>query len=268
MPGLRRARPAAAGGAFRGPTGWVEELGLAALALTLCLRHYAGVLLGRTQLDLPALATALRHAGLSILPAMTLIAAALGIILGFQTERLLGALNLPSLLLLSIGHAVVMELIPVLVGILVAGRAGVALALRQAQMIANGQTDGLLVCGIDPIVYTTAPVLLAMLAMSFAFAVWGTLVTFTATLVWLAATADLPVGVFLDALRRALSGTDLAAALAKPMVFALVIALIATVNGTAAGRDADGSARAATRTMIGAVSAILLIDLAFVLWRV
>jgi len=42
---------------------------------------------------------------------------------------------------------------------------------------------------------------------------------------------------------------------------------MATVNGTLAGRDPDGIARAATRTMIGAVVAILLTDLAFVLAR-
>lgn len=49
------------------------------------------------------------------------------------------------------------------------------------------------------------------------------------------------------------------------MVFALAVAVIATVNGTAAGRDVEGIGRAATATMVGAVTAILLIDLGFVL---
>ena len=50
------------------------------------------------------------------------------------------------------------------------------------------------------------------------------------------------------------------------MLFALVIALIATVNGSTAGRDPEGISRAATRTMIAAVTTILLIDLLFALW--
>ena len=47
-----------------------------------------------------------------------------------------------------------MELVPILVGILVAGRAGVALAVRQATLVVSGQMDGLLVTGTNPIQFT------------------------------------------------------------------------------------------------------------------
>jgi len=45
--------------------------------------------------------------------------------------------------------------------------------LRQATLAVSGEMDGLLVSGIDPIRFTLGPVLLAMLLMSFAFAVWA-----------------------------------------------------------------------------------------------
>jgi phospholipid/cholesterol/gamma-HCH transport system permease protein len=257
-PGLPR-RP------FSGPAGWVEQIGLAAFALLDCLGLYLRILAGRARLDVPALAWSLRQSGLSILPAITLVAAAVGVILGRQTQSILEQLNLPGLILLSVTYAVVMELVPILVGILVAGRAGVALAVRQATMTANGEADGLLVQGIDPIQFTMAPVLLAMLLMSFAFAVWGSLVTFAAAFLWLWGMANIPPALFLDSLSRALGPQDLLEAFGKPMLFALLIALIATVNGTAAGRDPQGIGEAATRTMIGAVAAILLADLAIVL---
>jgi len=251
----------------RGLVGSVQRLGLAAVALGDCLMLYLGIVLGRERLDLPALAAALRQSGLSILPALTLVAAAVGAILGHQAAKLLEDFDLPGLVLLSISYAVTVELIPILVGILVAGRAGVALAVRQASLVASGEMDGLLVVGIDPVRYTLGPVLLAMLAMSFAFAVWGTLVTFFAAFLWLWAAADVPPALFLDALRQSLTPADLLEALTKPLAFALLIALIATVNGTLAGRGPEGVARAATRTMIGAVAAILLTDLVFVLAR-
>ncbi|TVQ84614.1 MAG: ABC transporter permease [Chromatiaceae bacterium] len=246
--------------------GWLAGLGLAAVTLWLCLRLYAAILLRRGRLDLPAFTAALRLAGLSMLPAMTLVALSVGLILGHQGAQLLANLNLPSLFLLSFVYAIVMEIIPVLVGILVAGRAGVALAVQHSTLTVSGQNDGLLVQGINPIEYTTAPMLLAMLAMSFAFLVWGSLISVSATFVWLILFAGLPPALFAESLRAALGPDDLLQALAKPLVFALVIALIATVNGVAAGRDGTGIARAATGTMIGAVTAILLIDLAFVLW--
>lgn len=247
--------------------GGLQQLGLAAIALRDCLELYLCIATGKERLDLPALAVALRQSGLSILPALTLVSLAVGIILGDQTAAVLGRFDLPGLVLLSVGYAVSVELAPILAGVLVAGRAGVALAVHQASMSASGELDGLLVCGINPIQFTLGPALLAMLLMSFAFAVWSGLVTLTAAGVWLWAAAGVPPALFLDALRTSFEPGDLLAAFLKPPAFALAIALLATVNGNLAGRDARGASRAATRTMIGAVTAILLTDLAFVLVR-
>lgn len=253
-------------GPFRGPTGWIQEIGFAAITLVSCLALYVRILLGRARLDLPAFAAALRQAGLSILPAITLVTVSVGFILGHQIDVTLGQLDLPGLVLLSVVYATVIELVPVLVGILVAGRAGVALAVRQATLTVTGEMDGLLVSGIHPLQLTVGPALLAMLLMSFAFVVWGTLMTFIAIAGWLWVVTAIAPALLIDALTRALSVGALVEALVKPLLFALLIALIATVNGTGAGRNPEGIARAATRTMIGAVSAILITDLLYILF--
>ena len=250
---------------FAWPLGWIEGVGLAAWTLASCLRHYGRILFGRDRLDVPAFAWALRQSGLSILPAITLVGVAVGVILGNQMQIILARFNLPELVMLSIKYGVVMELVPILVGIMVAGRAGVALAVRQAALSVSGEVDGLLVTGVDPIQYTTAPALLAMLIMSFAFAVWASLVTFTAAFLWLWLVVELPPALFLDSLRSVLGPADLLESVLKPVLFALLIALIATANGTAAGRDPLNVGEAATRTMIGAVTAILIADLAVIL---
>jgi phospholipid/cholesterol/gamma-HCH transport system permease protein len=105
-----------------------------------------------------------------------------------------------------------------------------------------------------------------MLIMSFAFVVWGTIVTFAAAGVWLWGVTGISPAMFIEALTGALSVGALVEALVKPLLFALMIALIATVNGTGAGRNPEGIARAATRTMIGAVAAILVTDLLYILF--
>ncbi|MEY6431334.1 ABC transporter permease [Thioalkalicoccus limnaeus] len=250
---------------FPGSIGWLEQLGLAWHTLRACGDLYRRILVGQARLDMPAFAMALRHAGLSILPAITLVAVALGMILGNQTQAVLARLDLPGLALLSMVYLIVMELVPVLVGILVAGRAGVALAVRQATLGVSGEIDGLLVQGVDPLSFTVGPALLAMLLMSFALAVWTTVVTVLAAFLWLWNLVGLSPALFVAALQQALTPGDLALAFGKPLLFALVIALIAAVQGTLAGRDPAGVARAATRTMIGAVVAILIIDLVLVL---
>lgn len=250
---------------FSGPTGWIEGIGLAGLVLARCLGLYFSILAGKARLDLPAFAASLRQAGLSILPAITLVSLVVGLILGHQSQSILGQLDLPGLILASGAYAVVMEVIPILVGILVAGRAGVALAVRQASLAVSGEIDGLLINGIDPIRFTLGPVLLAVLLMSFAFTVWGSLVTLGAAGLWLWGMAGLSPASLLDAFGRALAPGDLVEALLKPVLFSLLVAVIATVNGTAAGRDPEGIGQAATRTMVGAVAAILVADLFIVL---
>ena len=261
-------RPLAAGPPprrpFTGLVGAIEGLGLAALTLVRLLGLYLRILAGRARLDVPAFAAALRQSGLSILPAITLVTLAVGAILGQQAGSFLRRFDVPELLLLSTTYAVVMELVPLLVGILVAGRAGVDLAVRQANLSVSGEVDGLLAIGIDPIVYTLGPTLLAMLIMSFAFAVWGGLMTFIAAFLWLSLETAVPPALFLDAFTSVIAPADLLEAIGKPLLFALLIGLIATVNGTAAGRDPQGVGAAATRTMIGAVAAILLADLAVI----
>ncbi|WP_462330687.1 MlaE family ABC transporter permease [Thiohalocapsa halophila] len=261
-----RGLPGAPSATGAGVLGWLAGLGLAARTLLECLALYANIVLGRERLDLPAFTAALRQAGLSILPAVTLVAAALGVILGRQAVNVLQNLNLPGVLLYTITYAVVLELVPILVGVLVAGRAGVALAVRHATLVVTGQMDGLMVSGINPIRYVTGPVLLAMLTMSFAFLVWGSLVTVGTAFLWLFLFSDVPPYQLVDAVRNTLGPYDLREAISKPLVFAVVIALIATVNGTIAGRDPELIGEAATRTMIAAVTSILLIDLLFVLW--
>jgi phospholipid/cholesterol/gamma-HCH transport system permease protein len=252
---------------LRPTVGILQQLGLAAIALRDCVIYYLRIVLGQERLDLPSLASALRLSGLSILPALTLVSLSVGIILGIQSVTSMGRFDLPGLMLMSIGYAVVVELAPILTGVLVAGRAGVALAVRQASLLASEEIDGLQVCGIDPVQFTLAPALLAMVVMSFAFAVWSALIIFAAAGVWLRVEAGVPLALFAETLRSSLEPGDLLAAFVKPPVFALIIALVATVNGSLAGRDPQGTARAATRTMIGAVTAILLTDLLFVLGR-
>lgn len=251
----------------RGPTGWLEEVGLAWLTLASCLGLYLRILAGRDRLDLPAFAAALRQTGLSVLPAITLVAAALGLILGSQAASVFKGLDLPRVPVLGLGIDVVLELVPILVGILVAGRAGVALAVRQAGLTVSGEIDGLIVSGIDPVRFTLGSVLLAMLLMSFALTVWVGLITCAALAAWLWGRAGVPPALFIDALEQSVNFADLVEALAKPLIFAVSVAVIASVCGLAAGRDPDGLGRAATRTMIGAVTAILLTDLVFVLLR-
>lgn len=239
---------------------WPQRLSLALLALRECLWLYGALLIGRAQLDVPAVARALRQSGLSILPALTLMGLAAGLLMGNRTQTILIWLDFPSLVLPTVIDAITRELVPILVGVLVSSRAGVALAVRQATLVVTGERDALLTLGLDPIRFTTGPALLAMLVMSFAAAVWGNLTVLSATAFWLWQQEGVSVVLFWEVLTHTLSPALVAEGVFKPMLFALLIALVATVNGFTAPRQPQGIDQAATHTMIGAVTAIVLAD--------
>ena len=230
-----------------------------------CLGLYRDILLGRNRLDLKIFVDDLRETGLSILVGVTLVAVVVGLIIGKETQDILATVKIPGLLIGTIGLAIVTEFAPLLVGLFVAGRSGVALAVRIGSMVLNHEVDGLVVCGINPIQYTVGPMLLAMLLMSFGLAVWTGLIVVGVTAAWLWFKAGIPWSLFLDSLKTVLELKDILNSVFKPMVFSIFIALIAAVNGSRVSRHVEAVSAAATRTMISAIAAILLVDLLFVL---
>jgi len=242
----------------------LENLGLAYFILLDCLRLYKDILLGHSRLDLKIFVDDLREAGLTILARLTLVAVVVGLIIGIQSQNILEKINIPDLLLGAIGLSIVKEFAPLLVGFFVAGRSGIALVVRIGTMIMNREIDGLLVSGINPIQYIVAPMLLAMLLMSFALAVWTGLVMLGVTSTWLWQQMGMPWWSFYDGLRAVLNVGDVLISVVKPLIFSILVVLIAGVNGCRSGRQVEAVSQAATRTMISAIAAILLVDLIFV----
>ncbi|MGH8475308.1 MAG: ABC transporter permease [Methylococcales bacterium] len=243
----------------------VENFGMGLFVFRDCVVLYRDILCGRNRLDLKILADDLRETGLSILPGVTLIAVLVGLIVGVETQTILDTVDIPDLLIGTIGLAIVHEFAPLLAGLFVAGRSGVGLAVRIASMVLNHEVDGLLVCGINPIQYTVGPMLLAMLVMSFGFLVWTELIVLSVTAAWLWFKAGISWVSFLDSLKSVLELSDVLISVIKPLVFSIFIALIAAVNGSRVDRRVEAVSRAATRTMISALAAIVLIDLLFAL---
>lgn len=246
-------------------TKFLENLGLGFYVLMDCLVLYRDIIFGRRQLDLKMFVDDIREAGLSILLRISLVAIVVGLILGIQTENLLDRINVPDVFLGGIGLSIIKEFSPLLVGFFVAGRSGIALVVRIGSMVINREIDGLIVSGMNPIQYVVGPMLLAMLLMSFALAVWVGLLVLAVTALWLKIQQAISFATFQESLGEVLDPSDLLISIVKPLVFSIFTVLIAAVNGCQVGRHVEAVSQAATRTMISAIAAILLIDLVFVL---
>jgi len=243
------------------------RIGYAATVFWECLRLYAAILLGRAQLDLPRFGHDSYDFSLVILPGVTVIAAAIGLILGIQTEQLLQTINLPTPAVGLLGDAIVTEFAPLLVGVLVASRAGVELAVRIGGMLNRHEIDGLIVSGINPVQFTVGATLLAVLLMSVTLVIWAQLVMLLAAGLWLAGFDAIPPGLFLNTLSESLLPGDLLLSMVKSLLFALLVTLIAATEGGTTGQRPDGISQAASRTMLQGIAWILAVDVVFAVAR-
>ena len=161
----------------------------------------------------------------------------------------------------------VREFAPLLIGIFVAARSGVALAVEIATMKLNREVDGLILCGVNPVQFTLCPSLLAMLIMSFVLTIWSGILILGVTAIYLWYVSGVPLSVFKTSLNNVLTNSDIILGITKPLVFALSVALISALNGNRVDLTNHGVSNAATRTMIGAVVVIILLDLTFASFR-
>lgn len=186
---------------------------------------------------------------------------AVGMVLGLQGHNTLVRFGAEESLGAVVGLSLVRELGPVLTALLVAGRAGSAMAAEIASMVVTEQLDGLRMMSIDPLDFVVSP---KALAMMIAMPLLGALfIVFGITGGYLVGVLVLggDSGSYLSALESAVNfEDDVLGGLLKATVFGVLVALIATYRGFTAAPTSAGVSAAATSTVVIASVATLVFD--------
>lgn len=186
---------------------------------------------------------------------------AVGMVLGLQGYNTLVDFGAEESLGAVVGLTLIRELGPVLTGLLVAGRAGSAMAAEIGMMVATEQVDGMRTMAVDPLHFVIAPKALGLtLAMPLLSALF---IAFAVAGGWLVGVQHLGLdsGVYWSGLEEAVSfREDVAGSLLKALVFGLLVALIATYLGYTTARSTEAVSRATTQTVVSASVSILLAD--------
>ncbi len=187
-----------------------------------------------------------------------------GMVAWLQTYRLLAVQGVESTLPSFLSVAVIVELGPLLAGLLVAGRMGAGLAAELASMVQNEEIDARVALGTDPVTSLVSPRAIAcalavplLTVIIDASALAGSLV---AELAGGKSTAALFWSKSLEFLRL----SDVVPATLKTAVFGLLIGLSACWTGLAAGSSPEALGRAATRGVVRASLAVFAANLAMV----
>ncbi len=187
-----------------------------------------------------------------------------GMVAWLQTYRLLAVYEAESTLPSYLAVAVMVELGPLLAGLLVAGRMGAGLAAELGSMIQNEEIDARVVLGADPIATLVSP---RAIACALAVPLLTVIIDASALLGSLA--AELTAGKSTAALFWSKSLvfirlSDVVPATLKTMVFGLAVGLTACWTGLTAGSSAEAVGRAATRGRARASLAVFATNLVMV----
>ncbi|MFO0596827.1 MAG: ABC transporter permease [Myxococcaceae bacterium] len=221
---------------------------------------FGRTLLHLPRLDLSELSRALVLFGFRSLPlslgAATLIGATVVLQAGVYATKFGARLYTGW----AAGFALIWEMGPLLLGLVMAARIGARNAAELALLQVNGQIEGLKGISLDPFRILVAPRVVASVVSVLALST----VTFLVAIIWevVAAyfTLGLPVRVFFGSFSDMLRWGDLAGGVTKTTCFGLAIAVVSTAMGLRASGGARGVGQAAAGAVVSSCAAIFTLD--------
>jgi len=211
----------------------------------------------------PQIRAQIRRAGLRLLPMISFLACALGLVVIGQMVALLtrvGAQNFAGTVMVTV---VVRELVAAL---LVLARAGAAYVIELGTARALGEVEALEALCIDPIHYLVIPRVVGLALSIFSLTVYFIIVALVSGYVF-AFIQDVPLlpGDYFKQLAVALTWEDFALLALKTCSFGVVIAIVTCYQGLAQPLRLEEVSRATTRSVVQSVVACVLLDVIFII---
>jgi phospholipid/cholesterol/gamma-HCH transport system permease protein len=202
----------------------------------------------------------MRNIGVDSLPLAAIVAAFIGAVTAFQTRyQLFGGVQL-SVVGLIARQSIILELGPLLTGLVLTGRVGARITAEIGTMRVTEQIDALETLAYDPIGYLVVPRLLAAIIMVpmltiLANAIGVGTAYFTAILATDVTSAD-----FTDGLRLAFSAFQIIYSIIKATIFGAAIAFFCSYEGYNTTAGAEGVGRSTAQAVVITSVAILVLD--------
>ena len=254
-------RRASAAGVF------LESIGRAVLDTLQIIGEGAGLffgtlrrvrLSGRTRTRIVA---QLVRIGTDTLPLAFLVSLFVGMVLVVQaadqleqyTQAILGSI---------VGLAMTKELGPVIMGFLIAGRAGSAIAAEIGSMAINDEINALKTMDIDPVLFLAVPRLVAMTVALPMLVLYADVIGIAGGAIVVAADPAVKISVrqYLDNLTQWINLSDVVVGLVKGMVFGVIVAVIACTFGLRTKGGAEGVATSTTAAVVWSFVLIIIFD--------
>ncbi len=216
--------------------------------------------LGDPATYVPETIRQMKNVGVDSVPLTVIVAAFIGGVIALQTRYQL----FPGVELSIIGLAsrlmIVLELGPLLTGLVLTGRVGGRMTAEIGTMRVTEQIDALETLAYDPVAFLIVPRLLAATFMLPTLVVLADAVGLMSAYMVSIHVTDVPPADFITGLRLGFATFQVVYSLLKAVMFGIAIALVCAYEGYITEAGAEGVGRSTARAVVITSMTILVLD--------
>jgi len=202
----------------------------------------------------------MRNIGVDSLPLTAIVAAFIGSVTALQTRyQLLPGVDL-SVVGLIARQSIILELGPLLTGLVLTGRVGARITAEIGTMRVTEQIDALETLAYDPVAYLVVPRFLAATLMLPLLTIFANSVGIGSAFLTATLATDVTAANFLEGLRLSFGGFQIVYSLIKATLFGAAIAFFCSYEGYYANVGAEGVGRSTAQAVVITSVAILVLD--------
>ena len=202
----------------------------------------------------------MRVIGVDSVPLAVLVAAFIGGVIALQTRYQLFAGVELSVVGLATRQTIILEMGPLLTGLVLAGRVGARMTAEIGTMRVTEQIDALETLAYDPLAFLVVPRVIAATIMLPVLTILADAVGVATGFGIAVLATDMTAGDFKEGVRLAFGLFQIVYSLMKATLFGIAIAFVCTYEGYITGAGAEGVGRSTARAVVITSVTILVLD--------
>lgn len=217
--------------------------------------------LGRKSAVNPAaIASQIDKMGIGAIPVVVLMSTIVGAIVAQQGAFQLRYFGAEIFVVDLVGILVLREMGVLLTAIMVAGRTGSAITAEIGSMKMREEVDALKVIGLNPVGVLVFPRLVALVVAVPCLTVAANIAAIIGAMLITWVYSGIPPSAFIDRMSASIDVSTILAGLIKAPFMAIIIGIIASVEGLKVGGSAESLGRHVTSSVVKSIFVVIVVD--------
>ncbi len=235
----------------RGTTGFLEYTGgIASLSAD------AATFIGRMRIRFSETIAQAYFLGVQSTTIVLLTSLFTGMVISLESANQANSFGVSNLVGGAVAYVSSRELGPMLTAVVVAGRAGAAIAAELGSMVVTEQVEALEALGLSPTQILVVPRLIAMMTMLPILTIFADIIAIVGGMYLAKVVAGIPYGEFVQSVREYSAFDDYMKGLLKAVVFGFIIVIVGCYQGFRTRNGAAGVGKSTTGAVV--ISIILI----------